>query len=380
MLRPGCELPCPACSHRQLQAFESEAQKFNWLGKALGPWSSSLERVRAVSGEARWGYRDKVLLHASNSQGQWEFGMLLRRGREEKFVAIPSCPVHTDRSRSFLRILSEQLPSDLKLVFVSISGALVTLVLKEKKLDNKDGHADLLPAAQALLRGGAEGIFLNFNPAAGNRVFSSRGWVHFLGKKTSRGYLEREYGPQSFQQLIPSLYGDALDQACQWLEPRQGDLVLDLCSGLGLTLKKWREQGAEAFGVELLGEAAKLAGPGVFQGRASERIPQLRAEVSRWRDSAASGARLLVFANPPRLGLEKEVVQWLSTEARAQRIAYLSCSAGTLSQNLAKLAESAYVIRRIIPYDFFPQTSHIEALACLELDSAACISGSFHSE
>lgn len=51
---------------------------------------------------------------------------------------------------------------------------------------------------------------------------------------------------------------------------------------------------------------------------------------------------------------------------RPKRIAYLSCSAGTLRRDLEGLPVSGYRVVRIIPYDFFPQTYHVETLVLLE--------------
>jgi tRNA/tmRNA/rRNA uracil-C5-methylase (TrmA/RlmC/RlmD family) len=66
------------------------------------------------------------------------------------------------------------------------------------------------------------------------------------------------------------------------------------------------------------------------------------------------------------LGLEPEVLGWLSEKLRPEALAYLSCSAGTLARDLSVLQNSGYSVRRIIPYDFFPQTPHVEALALVE--------------
>ena len=76
--------------------------------------------------------------------------------------------------------------------------------------------------------------------------------------------------------------------------------------------------------------------------------------------------RFLVFANPPRLGLEPEVVHWLVDVGSPQRIAYLSCSAGTLARDLSVLCDAKYRVCEIQPYDFFPQTHHVETLVFLE--------------
>ena len=46
-------------------------------------------------------------------------------------------------------------------------------------------------------------------------------------------------------------------------------------------------------------------------------------------------------------------------------MAYLSCSAGTLRRDLEALS-GAYEVARIIPYDFFPHTHHVESLVLLQ--------------
>jgi tRNA/tmRNA/rRNA uracil-C5-methylase (TrmA/RlmC/RlmD family) len=71
--------------------------------------------------------------------------------------------------------------------------------------------------------------------------------------------------------------------------------------------------------------------------------------------------------NPPRSGLEAEVTRALADELRPERIAYLSCSAGTLARDLAHFCAAGYAVARIQPYDFFPLTHHVEAQALLEL-------------
>ena len=58
-----------------------------------------------------------------------------------------------------------------------------------------------------------------------------------------------------------------------------------------------------------------------------------------------------------------EVARALFEELRPARYAYLSCSAGTLARDLALSESSGYRVTAIRPYDFFPNTHHVEALA-----------------
>ncbi len=71
--------------------------------------------------------------------------------------------------------------------------------------------------------------------------------------------------------------------------------------------------------------------------------------------------------NPPRSGLEAPVVAALARELRPRRLGYLSCSAGTLARDLTELESAGYDVERIVPYDFFPLTHHVETLALASL-------------
>jgi tRNA/tmRNA/rRNA uracil-C5-methylase (TrmA/RlmC/RlmD family) len=370
MLRSGCAERCPGCAHREWSATESENQKTDWLKKALAP--HPIEKIRAVEGEARWGYREKTCLAAEWNGKSWNLGMRIPAPNwETEIIPIPGCPVHSPRIQNILEFLSIALPAPetgFPLCYVAITGGLLTFVVKAASLcvELEDQLRDIVKNVSLV------GVFINHNPSTGRRIFSSAGWKLISGQPIARnaGLL---HGPESFQQLIPSLYEDALSEAQRFLGARPGDFVLDLYSGLGASIAKWTEQGSEVVGIELMGEAVKCAslnnpkGAKFFQGKVSERVVQLREEISNWKESRPNG-KLLVFTNPPRTGMEEEVLEWLENKARPQKIAYLSCSAGTLGRDLSVL--SAYGVRRIIPYDFFPQTVHVETLACLELDSA----------
>jgi tRNA/tmRNA/rRNA uracil-C5-methylase (TrmA/RlmC/RlmD family) len=177
------------------------------------------------------------------------------------------------------------------------------------------------------------------------------------------------YGPSAFQQLIPVLYQNALDTAEAFLSPTQYDCVVDLYCGIGVSLKRWSFQGARVLGVELAGEAVECARHNVPQalllrGKCSERIPQLNEWIKQ--ETHPSHQRLL-YVNPPRTGIEPQVIQWVIDEFRPRRIAYLSCSAGTLRRDLDRLVNGGYQVAQIRPYDFFPQTYHVEALVLLTL-------------
>jgi len=155
------------------------------------------------------------------------------------------------------------------------------------------------------------------------------------------------------------------------LQPSPGTSVLDLYCGYGASLREWTRAGSVALGIELSGEAVALAAVNapaaqVLRGTCVQRLPQVR---DWWQAQPTSRA---AYVNPPRSGLEAEVVAALARELRPQRIAYLSCSAGTLARDLGQLVDAGYRVTAIHPYDFFPLTHHVEALALLEQRSPSC--------
>jgi len=357
-----CPALCRACSHRHLDEESSLAQKEAWLALSLSPWADRLEPIDAPRGVSRWGYRDKATLRAGwDPGGGWRFGMPVRDG----LLPLENCPVHSLRVRAALSWLRDSLPpaGDFPLAFYTQVGAQATLVLKTRT-DPGDGW--IRGKEESLALTGLEGLWLHLFPSAGRHLFGAGPLRLLWGKPLSRNSLGLLHGPQGFQQLIPDLYARSLDKAGAFLDPGPGKCVIDLYCGGGASLARWTARKAGTLGIELSGEAlanAALNAPGstLLRGRCALRIPQAR----EWIRPVPGGDRLL-YANPPRTGLEPEVTAWITGSFRPARAAYLSCSAGTLARDLESLSKEGYSVVSLLPYDFFPRTRHVETLALLE--------------
>ena len=362
MLKEGCVQACRGCAHRGWSASESEGQKAAWIREKLAPWAARLAPLRAVAEAERWAYRDKVCLATAWEAEGWQFGLMAR----QVLIPIPRCPIHSERVRAAVRLFAEALPPGVvfPMVFFAQSGAQITLVLKTNEAPDF-GWLDV-GFQKHLMQIGIEGVWAHLNPSAGKRVFAKQAWHLLWGQPRSVDASGLHYGPATFHQPIPVLHAAALDEAEAFLQTTPGDAVVDLYCGIGSSVVRWLRRGAEVAGVELGREAVACAGmnaPGavLLRGTCAHRLPQLR----EWTE-ARTGVRRLLFANPPRTGLEPEVCQWIAREFRPERLAYLSCSAGTLHRDLDILTAAAYRVERLTPYDFFPQTYHVETLALLQ--------------
>jgi tRNA/tmRNA/rRNA uracil-C5-methylase (TrmA/RlmC/RlmD family) len=360
-LPPGCEPTCHGCRHRQLDEAASLAQKTAYLGRVLGRWSERIAPIRGAASQRRLGYRDRVTLTARWCvEAGWRFGLM----RRDELIAIHDCPVHSARVRALVRLLVEALPPAdvLPLAYLHVCGAQATLIVKSH--DVAPGVPG--PLADGLSAAGLEGLWLHLHPSAGRRLFARSGWRLLWGEPRSRDTQGLVHGPTAFAQALPELHREALAVARGHLRPGPGVSVLDLYSGHGASLREWTSSGSPALGVELSGEAVELAALNapaaqVLRGTCAQRLPQVRPW---WREQ---GAGRVAYVNPPRSGLEAPVTEALATELRPSRIAYLSCSAGTLARDLSSLESAGYRVTGIDPYDFFPLTHHVETLARLEL-------------
>ncbi len=362
-LKPGCVPECPGCAHRYLTSQQSLSQKENWLKNRLSAWATKFDQIRTVDENARWEYRGKVCLSTHWEHSAWQFGLI----KNETVIPIHDCPVHTRQIRNSVSLFSACLPAAdfCPLAYYVQTGSQITLVVKSKQMpDLKWLDSSLINALKHI---GIKGLWLHLNPCTGKKVFAKNTWHLLFGSPRSVDKSKFTYGPGAFQQLIPALYNQALSSAETFLAPAAKDIFIDLYCGIGTGLARWQKRCTNVMGVELDKEAVACAGENAvkaefLRGKCSDRIPQL----IQWADSQPTDGDRLLYVNPPRTGLEPEVLHWISDKYKPTRMAYLSCSAGTLQRDLVHLEKNGYEIIKVTPYDFFPQTLHVETMAFIK--------------
>jgi tRNA/tmRNA/rRNA uracil-C5-methylase (TrmA/RlmC/RlmD family) len=340
----------------------SVAQKQEYLQRVLQRWGHVLQPVRSPRDDQRFGYRDRVTLNARwDAAAGWRFGMM----RRDELIPIHDCPVHSVRVNRLVALLRTTLPphANFPLAYLHVAGGQATLIVKARDFES----ADLDALRAGLSATGIEGLWVHCHAAAGRKLFARSGWHLAWGAPTSLDASGLVHGPAAFQQLLPDLHAQAVVLASDHLDPAPGVAVLDLYCGIGSTLRRWTEGGASGLGIELAGGAvdcARINAPGavVLRGTCEQRLPQVR---QWWHGSTLS--RRACYVNPPRSGLEPALLEALARDLRPDRIAYLSCSAGTLARDLAGFEATGYEVRSIVPFDFFPGTHHVECLALLTL-------------
>lgn len=142
-----------------------------------------------------------------------------------------------------------------------------------------------------------------------------------------------------------------------------GGTAFDLYAGVGLFGAFLKDRFDRVACVEFNRHALRLARrnvgeKGVFLAEALERVV---GGPGNPLDAFAADAAVI---DPPREGLDKAVRRWL-VEKPVPRLTYVSCNPVTLARDLKDLLAGPYELRDMRLFDFYPQTSHIEAAARL---------------
>jgi 23S rRNA (uracil1939-C5)-methyltransferase len=73
----------------------------------------------------------------------------------------------------------------------------------------------------------------------------------------------------------------------------------------------------------------------------------------------------VVIVDPPRAGLDKKVLDAILA-LKPGILLYVSCDPSTLARDTARLIAGGYQLKRVTPFDLFPQTYHIESISLFE--------------
>jgi tRNA/tmRNA/rRNA uracil-C5-methylase (TrmA/RlmC/RlmD family) len=182
-----------------------------------------------------------------------------------------------------------------------------------------------------------------------------------------------------FWQVHPGA-ADVLTEAVMTaLKPRPGDVALDLYCGAGLfagALAPAVGPDGTVVGVEADAAAVRDARHNLREWPwARVHKGDVAAVLSRGGQHGAERRALptarLVVADPPRAGLAREVIEYLSAaEHGAARFAYVSCDPATLARDIGLLAARGWALTDLRAFDAFPMTHHVECVATLVKDPA----------
>ena len=137
--------------------------------------------------------------------------------------------------------------------------------------------------------------------------------------------------------------------------------VVELFGGIGTLGLPLAVRGADVTIVEA--DAAAIDCGREAASRTGVRTARfVRSDVSRFLRGTPAESVDLLIADPPRTGLGRGDADGIAAIS-PRRIAMVSCDPATLGRDVGALVSHGYALDRVVPFDLFPQTAHIEAVA-----------------
>ncbi|ROO89241.1 23S rRNA m(5)U-1939 methyltransferase [Actinocorallia herbida] len=200
-----------------------------------------------------------------------------------------------------------------------------------------------------------------------------------------------------FWQVHPAAADTLVKAVMDVLEPRPGEIALDLYCGVGLfagVLGEAVGRDGLVVAVETGNQAVRdakfnlkdLTNVSVEQGKVEEVLPTLEFGASAGpvrpkpgkaqpKRGAAQGHRGgsrvrgadITVLDPPRAGAGEKVVDEIARRTN-RKIAYVSCDPATLARDLKYFSARGWTLESLRAFDLFPQTSHVECVASLVRD------------
>lgn len=216
----------------------------------------------------------------------------------------------------------------------------------------------LLPLAHALVAAGVRGVALSpYDPRGRFRSGAER----LAGARTilqRYGDLEVSVGATSFAQPNPAAASELYRTLVAWAG--RGDAAWELYAGSGVIAMHLADRFAEVTALELDRSA-------IARGeRDAERLGITNVHLVRGdaRSVRIPGAVDLLVVDPPRAGLSTELRAAI-VGSRVPRLLYVSCDVATWARDVADFARQGLRLERFEPFDFYPQTHHVEVLSLL---------------
>ncbi|MGE8559094.1 MAG: 23S rRNA (uracil(1939)-C(5))-methyltransferase RlmD [Acinetobacter sp.] len=360
---------CGGCNMQHIQQDEQIRLKQDVLKSHLEHFAGIqpeqwLEPLRSE----REDYRRKARIGVRYIPGKDKLVVGFREHQSNKLTSIDRCMV-LDREFGSITALKQLLQSltakaavgHIELAMGDHEIALVVRHTEKLSVDdvnrlkqfalNKEWQLYLQPA-------GSESLHRVDNPTAAMRL-------HYALDEFK---VEFGFNPLDFTQVNSTINPQMVKLACELLQLKKGERVLDLFCGLGnfsLPLARCVGESGKVIAVEGSEEMVQRGAENAEKNHMTqvEFYSQDLTKDFSHHSWANQGFDALLI-DPPRSGAEE--VMYYVPKFSAKRIVYVSCNPATLARDAGVLAKHGYRLKKAGVMDMFTHTGHVESIALFE--------------
>ncbi|WP_442597796.1 23S rRNA (uracil(1939)-C(5))-methyltransferase RlmD [Neobacillus sp. D3-1R] len=381
--------PCPIykeCGGCQLQHLSYEGQlkaKEKQVREVLTR-IGKLENVKVhpVLGMSEpWRYRNKAQVPVGEREGGLIAGFYQKRSHE--IINMEACLIQQEKNDEVVRVVKdicerhgipaydeEKHKGQLRHIMARyglVSGEImVVLVTRTSELPNKQNIIDEIVERTP----GVKSIIQNINSKKTNVILGDETKV-LWGEEVIYdfiGDIKFAISSQSFYQVNPEQTKVLYDKALEYANLSGEETVIDAYCGIGTISLFLAQKARKVYGVEIVPEAIEDAQRNAQLNEITNvefAVGQAEVVIPKWYEDGISADVLVV--DPPRKGCDEALLQTIIS-MKPKKVVYVSCNPGTLARDLRILEDGGYKTLEVQPVDMFPHTTHVEAVALLELN------------
>jgi 23S rRNA (uracil1939-C5)-methyltransferase/tRNA (uracil-5-)-methyltransferase len=318
---PVCPLygSCGGCQYQHLAYDDQVALKTEEIRRLFAALPADV--ASCVPCPAPYGYRSKLTPHFARPRPDREPAIgFLRAGRRQT-IDVAACPIATPA---------------------------VNARLAELRAEVRARWGQYRRGATLLVREASSGVTVDPRDVVTEQV----------------GDLSLRFLAGDFFQNNPFLLPRLVDHVAREAQTGGARYLVDAYCGSGLLGLAAAPRFERVLGVEVSPSAVNWARENAARN-ARANCEFLAADASAvFAAVPFPAADTAVIVDPPRKGCGDAFLGQLAAFA-PRTIVYVSCNPETQARDVAVLAAAGYRCQRVLPFDMFPQTRHVEAVATL---------------
>jgi 23S rRNA (uracil1939-C5)-methyltransferase/tRNA (uracil-5-)-methyltransferase len=318
---PVCPLfgACGGCQYQHLPYEDQLALKTDEIRRLFTGLTADV--ARCVPCPAPYGYRSKLTPHFARPRPDREPAIGFLRAGQRRTLDVAACPIATPA---------------------------VNARLTELRAEVRARWAGYRRGATLLVREASSGVTVDPREVVTEQV----------------GDLSLRFLAGDFFQNNPFLLPRLVATVAEEARTGGARFLVDAYCGSGLLGLAAAPHFERVLGVEVSASAVAWARENASRNaRASCEF--IAADASAvFAAVPFAGAETAVIVDPPRKGCGDAFLAQLAAFG-PRTVVYVSCNPETQARDVGVLAAAGYACRRVQPFDMFPQTKHVEAIATL---------------
>lgn len=371
---------CGGCNLQHINydfALQYKTQYLTGLVKKMTGYENV---VKSIIPSNPYNYRNKQVFNISKINNEVCVGMYSEMSHNA--IPIQECMLDQDFSKSIITATKEFINKyNLSIYNPKTSKGLLKYIMV-RKLNNK--HLIVLVTTQNfekakyfvdILKKYFKDFSLDLNiNKKNNNLILSQDYIHIYGTSIIESqYVDDDFSikyvisPNSFMQInndIRDKIYKFVSNLCKGYEQ-----VVDAYSGAGLLSAIICKKVKMVYGLEIVKSATEDADK-LKEINALNNLININIDCAVGLPKLIKENRIKDFClvlDPPRKGVDQSVITTIKNTL-PKRIIYVSCNPATLCRDIKEMCcFGKYELQSIQPFDMFPQTSHIESVAIINL-------------